>query len=349
MSFKVAVIGAGRMGRLHARVLSEMENAELVCVVDSNAAAADAVARQRDCRALTDAREAVDMVDCAIISVPTLHHLDVARPFVEAGKPTLIEKPFTNDPDAGEELIALAEKTGTSVQVGHTERFNPAVLAMQKYAISPKFIEADRISPFTFRSADVGVVLDMMIHDIDLVLMLAGGNVQAVHAVGINVLGPHEDICNARLMFDNGCVANVTASRLAIKTERKMRIFSEQAYVSVDYARKVGVVIKKDENLDLIQMASDLDVEDLAELAESVDYRTLVKMEELTVDESIEPLRLQAEAFRKTVVDGEAPVVSAADGLAAVRVAQEIVRNVKEYRWDGEDSSRTGLNLIRRD
>ena len=285
MSFRVAVVGCGRMGKLHARVLGEMPSAELVCVVDAKAAAAEALAKQRNCRALTDVAEAVGLVDAAIIAVPTVHHVAAATPFIAAGKPVLIEKPFTDNVAAGEELLALAARTNTSVQVGHTERFNPAVIAMQKYAIRPKFIEAQRISPFTFRSADVGVVLDMMIHDLDLVLMMVGGaQVEGLHAVGVNVIGPTEDICNARLIFDNGCVANVTASRLAIKTERKMRIFSEQAYLSVDYGKKVGVVINKGQNLDLIQMARELDVADLAELAQSVDYTKLLKVEQLVVD-----------------------------------------------------------------
>jgi len=349
MSFRVAVVGAGRMGRLHARVLSEMGEAQLVCVVDINPATAKAVAKQRNCEALTDAAEAVEKVDAAIIAVPTVQHVEVARPFIAAGKPVLIEKPFTNDVSAGEELIGLAARTGTSVQVGHTERFNPAVVAMRKYAIRPKFIEAHRISPFTFRSADVGVVLDMMIHDIDLVLMLAGGEVETIHAVGVNVIGEHEDICNARLIFDNGCVANITASRLAIKTERKMRIFSEEAYLSVDYGKKVGIVIQKSENLDLIQMARELDVDDLAELAESVDYAKLLKVEQLAMDDSTEPLSRQAEAFRETVVSGAPPVVSAADGLAAVRLADEIVRTVKQHHWDGKKSDRAGLDVIQRD
>ncbi|MGB2822945.1 MAG: Gfo/Idh/MocA family oxidoreductase, partial [Phycisphaerae bacterium] len=308
MSFRVAVVGAGRMGRLHARVLSEMDQAELVCVVDADPAVARAVARQRSCQALTDVAQAVGKVDAAIVAVPTAQHVAAARPFIDAGKCVLIEKPFTNDVAAGEDLIALARRRNTSVQVGHTERFNPAVVAMQKYAIRPKFIEAQRISPFTFRSADVGVVLDMMIHDIDLVLMMVAGNVESIHAVGVNVLGEPEDICNARLIFDNGCVANITASRLAIKTERKMRIFSEEAYLSVDYGRKVGIVVKKSENLDLIQMAREMDVEDLAELAQSVDYAQLLKVEELVVDASTEPLRRQAEAFGETVTRGAAPV-----------------------------------------
>ena len=338
------------MGKLHARVLSEMDAAELVCVVDAKLAAAEAVAKQRNCRALTNVGEAVELVDAAIIAVPTVHHIEAARPFIEAGKPVLIEKPFTDDVQAGQQLLALAEKTSTSVQVGHTERFNPAVLAMQKHAIRPKFIEAHRISPFTFRSADVGVVLDMMIHDLDLVLMMVGGaEVEQLHAVGVNVIGSTEDICNVRLIFDNGCVANVTASRLAIKTERKMRIFSEQAYLSVDYGKKIGLVINKSQNLDLIQMAREHDAEDLAELAQSVDYTKLLKVEELVVDDSIEPLRQQAEAFRRTVVDGEKPVVSAADGLAAVCLAQKIVEQIKSHRWDGKASDRSGLGVITKD
>lgn len=348
MSFRVAVVGAGRMGKLHARVLSEMPDAELACVVDVNPAAAQAVARQRNCPALTDPAEAVALADAAIIAVPTLYHLQAARPFVQAGKCVLIEKPLTADVASAEELLALAQQSGAGMQVGHTERFNPAVIAMRKHAIRPKFIEAHRISPFTFRSADVGVVLDMMIHDIDLVHMLVEGQVRTVHAVGINVIGAHEDICNARLIFDNGCVANVTASRLAIKTERKMRLFSEEAYLSVDYGKKVGIVITKSENLDLIQMARDTDVADLAELAEHVDYTKLLKVEELVVDDSTEPLRRQAEAFRDTVVNGAPPVVSAADGLAAIRTADRIVQAIKEYRWDGRDDGRKGLDLIRR-
>jgi predicted dehydrogenase len=350
MSFKVAVVGCGRMGKLHARVIREMPGAELACVVDAKSPAAEAVAAQRGCPALTDPAEAVALADAAIIAVPTVHHLAAARPFVQAGKSVLIEKPYTNDVAGGQELIALAQKTGASVQVGHTERFNPAVMAMKKHAIRPKFIEAHRISPFTFRSADVGVVLDMMIHDLDLVLMMVGGaEVVNLHAVGVNVIGSTEDICNARLVFGNGCVANVTASRLAIKTERKMRIFSELAYLSVDYGKKVGIVINKSANLDLIQMARELDVADLAELAQSVDYTKLLKVEQLVVDDSIEPLRSQAEAFRATVVEGKPPVVSAADGLAAVRLAQRIVEAIQSYHWDGTDGGRTGLGVITKD
>jgi len=348
VSFNVVIVGAGRMGKLHARVVSEMPEARLVGVVDANLAAATALARQRDCRGVTDAAELMDQVNAAIIAVPTMHHLSAARPFVQAGKDVLIEKPLANDPAAAAELIALAARTGSRVQVGHTERFNPAVVAMAKYRIVPKFIEASRISPFTFRSADVGVVLDMMIHDLDLLGMLVRQPVTLVQAVGINVIGAHEDICNARLTFEGGCVANLTASRLAVKTERKMRIFSEQTYLSVDYGQRVGMVIQKDANLDLIQMARDLKATDLGELAASMDYTKLLKVEQLVVDDSIEPLRRQAEAFRDTVVHNAPPVVSAADGLAAIELAQRIVESLKHHRWDGPASPREGLDVLRR-
>ncbi|MCD4823389.1 MAG: Gfo/Idh/MocA family oxidoreductase [Phycisphaerae bacterium] len=349
MSFRVAVVGVGRMGKHHARTLHQMEAAELVCVVDSNLSAAQTVAKQRDCEALETAEQAVDKVDAAIIATPTVAHLAAARPFVAAGKPVLIEKPFCEDPAAGQELIDLAAKTGTTVQVGHTERFNPASIALRKYDIKPKFIEAHRISPYTFRSADVGVVLDMMIHDIDLVLMYAGSDVVDIQAVGVNVIGETEDICNARLRFANGCVANITASRLAIKTERKMRIFSEEHYLSVDYGKKVGLVVEKKRNLDLIQMAREMDVNDIAELAQEVDYAKLLKVEELHPDENMaDPLTLQAEALRQTVEEGKPPICSAADGLAAVRVAQAIVAELKEHKWDGEANSRAGLDIIQK-
>lgn len=346
MRLKVAVVGAGRMGRIHARVLSEIDQAELVCIVDVNEATARAVARQRKCQALSSPAEAVDLVDAAIIATPTVQHIAAAEPFVRAGKAVLIEKPFTDDPAAGRELIKLAEATSAGVQVGHTERFNAAFLAVAKYAISPKFIEAHRISPFTFRSADVGVVLDMMIHDLDLVLLLAGDEIEQIQAVGVSVIGRHEDICNARLTFRNGCVANVTASRLAIKTERKMRIFSPEAYVSVDYGKKVGIVVKKSENLNLIQMAREMDVEDIAELAGSMDYTKLIKVEQLQVDDSSEPLRRQAEAFIQSVIHHRPPVVPARAGLAAIECALDIVRAAESHKWDGPGSTREGLDII---
>jgi len=349
MSLRVGVVGAGRMGKLHCRVLSEMPEAELACVVDVDRATAEAVAARHRAAALTRPAEAVDRVDAAIIAVPTTAHVDAARPFVDAGKPVLIEKPIAPTAAEAETLLAAADDRGVGVQVGHTERFNPAVQAIRRFDIQPKFIEAHRISPFTFRSADIGVVLDMMIHDIDLVLMMAGAEPVSVLAVGVNVVGAPEDLANARLAFPNGCVANLTASRLAIKNERKMRIFSEQAYLSVDYAKRVGVAVKKSENLDLIDLARQMDARDLAEFALGADYTKLVKFEELKVARTVEPLRNQAEAFCRCVREGAPPVVSGRDGLAAVRCAEAITESIKAHKWDGEASDRHGLDILRKD
>ena len=347
MPLKMAVIGAGRMGKLHARVLSEMPEVELVGVADTSAAAAEAVAAQRGCASFSDPNELIDLVDAAIISAPTIRHMDIARPFVAAGKSVLIEKPLTDDLDAGREFIELARKNRVVVQVGHAERFNPAVMAMKKYAIRPKFIESHRISPYTFRSTDVGVVLDLMIHDIDIVHMLAGcDEVESVDAVGVNVIGATEDIANARIRFTNGCVANITASRLAIKTERKVRVFSEDAYLSVDYQAKTGLVVQKSANLDLLQMARDMDADDLAELAQQGDYKSLVNIEQLNVDDSTEPLRRQAEAFVKSIEQGETPAASAEAGFAAVRLAQRITEAIKQHAWDGDPAGRVGLGVL---
>jgi len=346
MTPRIAVVGLGRMGKLHCRVLSEMPDVHLACVVDTDPDAVADAARRHGVEGLNDAAEAVDRVDAAIIAVPTGAHVAAARPFVQAGKGVLIEKPIAAASADAEELLKLAGRTGSVVQVGHTERFNPAVLAIRRFGIAPKFIEAHRISPFTFRSADVGVVLDMMIHDIDLVGMMVDAEPDRVEAVGVNVLGAHEDIANARVCFPGGCVANLTASRLAIKTERKMRIFSETAYVSVDYAKRVGIVVNKSANLDLIQMAREMDAKDLAELAAGVDYRSLVRYEELKVENTVEPLRSQAEAFCRTITAGAEPVVPGRAGLAAVRCAEAIVASIKAHHWDGDASDRVGLDII---
>jgi len=347
MALKIGVVGTGRMGKLHARVLGEVPEVELVGVADVKADVAEAVAAEHGCRVYAASADMVGDVDAVVVAAPTVSHAEVARPFVAAGKSVLIEKPLTDDLDAGRELIALARRNHAVVQVGHTERFNPAVMAMKKYAIQPKFIESHRISPFTFRSADVGVVLDMMIHDIDIVLMLAGGaEVTRVDAVGVNVIGHTEDIANARIAFANGCIANITASRLAVKTERKMRVFSEQAYLSVDYQAKTGLAVKKSENLDLIQMARKAGISNLAELAMSVDYAKLMKVEQLVVDDSAEPLRRQAEAFVRSIREGLTPEVSAEEGYAAVRLAQRITDAIRDHQWDGRPDGRVGPDVL---
>lgn len=346
---RVAVIGTGRMGRHHARIYSQMPETELVAVVDQDRGRAEAIAGEFGGRAVTDASAAIDDVQAVTIAVPTIRHLDVARPLIERRIPMLIEKPFAPTVAQAHELLALARKHGVLVAVGHVERFNPVVRAMERMGVIPKFIETHRISPFTFRSADVGVVFDMMIHDIDIVLDLVRDKPVRVEAVGINVLGPNEDIANVRVTFSRGCVANLTASRLALKTERKIRVFSEEAYLSLDYQKRSGVAIKKDANLDLIKMAREHNAEDLSQMA-GVDYGKLVKVEPLAVDDA-DPLRSELESFVRWVQTGspqsaaaEARVASAEEGLAAVQLAADIVASLKQHPWDGSAGNRVGLS-----
>jgi predicted dehydrogenase len=337
----VAVVGAGHMGRFHVQKYTQNPAARLVAVVDANVGRARALAEPLGVRfgaALTP--ELGDVV-AASIAVPTARHLEVARPLIERGISLLIEKPLAADVRDAEALAELAGRHDVIVQVGHTERFNPAVRAVERLGVQPKFIETHRISPFTFRSADVGVVLDVMIHDIDILLHLVRDEVVRVDAVGVNVLGRHEDIANARVAFRRGAVANLTASRLALKTERKLRVFSESAYVSLDYQKKVGIAVTRDQNLDILKLAREQNIEDLSQMA-GLDFGKMVHVEPLSIDDQ-DPLGVELDAFLKCVASRTKPPVSVEDGLAAVRLASQIVAALSAHRWDGEGGDRVGL------
>ncbi|HOK65754.1 MAG TPA: Gfo/Idh/MocA family oxidoreductase [Anaerohalosphaeraceae bacterium] len=330
---RTAVVGAGKMGALHARVYSRLPESRLTAVVDTDAARARSLAEQYGCEALTDPKDLIGRVDAVTISAPTAAHFSLAELFLKHRIPVLIEKPLASNVEEGRRIVRLAQQTQTVVAVGHSERCNPVVQAMKRLEIEPRFIEADRVSPYPFRSADVGVVLDIMIHDIDIILSLARSPVRQVEAVGVNVIGDHEDICNARLVFENGCIANITASRLALKTERKVRAFSRQAYLSVDYFRKEGIVIKTDPNIDVIkwirehQEAGDFDFS-------QVKWTELLHIEHLDITES-EPLRVEQEAFLRAVLEpGKRPEVTAEEGLAALECADMILQKVREHKWN---------------
>lgn len=324
----VGVIGTGRMGRLHARVYSQMPQVKLVGVYDANPEAAAEAAEQYDTKAFTDLGELLGQVSAVTIATPTVTHLEMARACLSRRVPCLIEKPLAKDSHEARQIVELSQAHKTLVQVGHIERFNPAVRAVDRLKMSPRFIEVTRISPLTFRSIDVGVVLDMMIHDIDIVLKLSGSKVSRVDAIGVSIIGNVEDVCNARLEFENGCVANLTASRVALKTERKLRVFSPDAYVSLDYQKKYGIIAQKSGNLDAIRNAVGKirrgEIEDLSDL----NYQDLVNVEELQIDD-VEPLRAEQEAFVGAVAGKGPSEVSAEDGLAAVEVAERIVGAIK--------------------
>jgi len=337
----VAVIGAGHMGRHHVRKYAQMPQARLVAIVDVDLQRARQLAEPLGVRYATELTPELGDVAAASVAVPTVRHLSVAAPLIERGIALLIEKPLAASLADAEQIAALAARYNTIVQVGHTERFNPAVRAVERLGLRPKFVETHRISPFTFRSADVGVVFDMMIHDIDILLHLVRDQVRRVDAVGVNVLGPHEDIANARVAFGGGAVANLTASRLALKSERKLRIFCEHAYVSLDYQKKSGIAITLDKNLDVLKLARERQVEDLSQLA-GFDFGKLVHVEPLTIEDR-DPLADELETFLDCARHRRRPPVSAEDGVAAVRLATMIVAAVKSHAWDGDASGRVGL------
>jgi predicted dehydrogenase len=321
------------MGQLHARVYAQMERVNLVGLYDADRDVALATRDKYGGEVFDSIDAMAERVRAVTIAVPTQHHAFVAEPLLRRGVACLIEKPLAKDVAEARQIVQWARQSGAVVQVGHIERFNPVVRSMSKITVEPRFIEVIRISPLTFRSIDVGVVLDMMIHDIDIVLRLARSPVAKIDAVGVSVIGGPEDICNARLTFENGCVANMTASRLALKTERKLRVFSPDAYVSLDYQKKYGIVARRTENLSAIRDAvariRSGEVENLSQL----DFAELVNVEELQIDDT-EPLRAELEAFVDSVTTGAPVEVSAEDGLAAVETATRIVQAIGESRLD---------------
>ncbi|MEM8835657.1 MAG: Gfo/Idh/MocA family oxidoreductase [Planctomycetota bacterium] len=347
-TLRCATVGVGRMGRHHARKYAEMAGCELVAVVDADEERRLTAAETHGCVALADEKELIDLgVDAVSIAVPTTYHRKCATPLLEAGIACLIEKPLAEDVEEGRKLVEIAERTGATLMVGHIERFNPAVRALERAqrddmgggesarGVVPRFIEVHRVSPMTFRSVDVSVVMDMMIHDLDVILWLMNGvEPSEVVASGVPVITEHEDVCNARLTFDmpqGPCVANITASRLAMKTERKVRIVGENGYVSIDFAAKAGVLIRKTANEMQLEEVRDAlrNGTDLSEL----NYMDLIAYEPLEIDHR-DQLEMEIEAFLTAVRTGERAPIDARAGFAAVRTAQRIIDAAQSMRRD---------------
>ena len=330
---RTAVVGAGKMGAIHAKVYDQLPQSDFVAVVDIDAARAKRLAEKYNCSAHADCSDILGKVDAVTIATPTVTHLKLARAFIKKGVAVLIEKPLAADVREGKRIVSLAKKNDCVVAVGHSERCNPVVQAMKRLDVEPRFIEANRISPYPFRSTDVGVVLDVMIHDIDIILSLAASKIKRIHAVGVNVIEDKEDICNARIVFDNGCIANITASRLALKTERKVRVFSRQAYLSLDYLKKSGIIIKADPNINVVKWIQQRKESGAFNMTK-VNWPDLLHIEQLDIDDK-EPIRLEQEAFLRAVADRTlAPEVSAQEGLAALECAAKILRSVKKHKWN---------------
>lgn len=302
---RAAVIGVGYLGRFHAQKFQANQNVDLVGVVDSDPKRAAEVAAEVETKAFTDYKELLPLVDLVSIVVPTQYHYAVALDCFNAGCHVLLEKPVTQTVAEADELIALAASKGLVFQVGHLERFNPAVMALKGVLKNPQFIESHRLAPFKPRGTDVNVVLDLMIHDIDILLSMVSHPLKSINSVGVPVLSGEVDIANARLQFENGCVANVTASRASRETMRKMRIFQQDAYISIDFQSRKISIYKKKKGMSLIPGLPN------------------VGMEERSFDQG-DPLKDEIDSFVLAVRDGTQPVVSGEDGKRALEVAIQI-------------------------
>ncbi len=302
---RVGVIGVGHLGRHHARIYSGLEGVELVGVADIVPGRADEIGGEYGAVATGDYRTLIGRVDAVSIAVPTEEHTRIGRDCLTAGLDVLVEKPIATTTGDARSLIDCAREHGRVLQVGHVERFNPVVEAAREVATSPQFFEVHRLSVFSMRSLDIDVVLDLMIHDIDIVLSLVPSNVAEIRAVGIPVLSDKADIANVRLEFENGCVANLTASRVSTDKVRKLRFFQPHNYVSLDYATQEGSLLSLDGG--------------------QIHHQRLIP-------EKREPLKVQLEAFVGAVGDRQAPRVSGEDGLRALDVALAVNREMESHR-----------------
>jgi predicted dehydrogenase len=308
---RAAVVGVGYLGRFHAQKYARIANCELVALVDSNPEARERVAAELGTRALPDPSELIGRVDAVSIATPTAAHFSIARELLAGGAHVLVEKPITETPEEARELIRLAAARQRVLQVGHLERFNAAILAAEPYLRTPRFIECHRLAPYRERGTDVNVVLDLMIHDIDIVQTIVGAAVTSIDAIGTPVFSEEIDIANARLHFANGCVANVTASRVSMKTERKLRLFSprDEAYLSIDLQQKILTLIRKRPG-----------APEAGQLP--------VTIEEQSFDPG-DALQAEIESFLDCIRSGREPVVGGEAGLRALETAIRITEQVR--------------------
>ncbi|MCX7805907.1 MAG: Gfo/Idh/MocA family oxidoreductase [Planctomycetota bacterium] len=324
MAIRTAVIGAGRIGSAHAKIYASLQDVRLVAIADP-AEKARRLAGELGCAATDDYRSLAGEVDAVSVAVPTSLHAEVAGFFLDRGVHCLVEKPLARSSVEARRLTDLAVARGVKLQVGHVERFNAAVVEAAKHIADPLYIEASRVSPFPFRSADVSVIMDMMIHDIDLILHLVGSEVSEVRASGAPILSDKEDIASARIEFASGAVASVTASRVAFKTERKMRVFSRGGYVSVDLLNRTVTLARKREALAFGKIRiSDLKPEDVGPDPLAFALKNLIEVEEIVCPAG-NALKEEIESFVSCVRSGSTPLVTGRHGVLAVETAERIL------------------------
>lgn len=332
---RVGVLGVGHLGKNHARIYSELDDCVLVGIVDPARERAEGLARDystpdQSVRVFDSPEAMVDAVDAVSVVVPTPQHLAVARPYLEAGKAVLVEKPLAATLEQADELIEVADRHSAMLQVGHIERFNPVVNAALPHIDEPLFIECDRIHPFSLRSTDVSVILDLMIHDIDLILHMIEAPLESVDALGARVLSPTDDLATARLLFENGCVAMVKTSRVAINRSRKIRVFCRRSYLSLDLVERRGTRLSLGEGYDPEEFLDEMGRISAPE-GEAAFLQKYLRMEALEI-EDYEPLKAELAAFLHAARTGEEPKVTGRQGRRAMAAASEIDRSIRYHR-----------------
>jgi len=306
---KLGVIGVGHLGQYHVKNLVTLSDVELVGIVDTNSQRAQEIAHRYNVPVYPDYHDLVGKVDGVTIVVPTIYHHEVGKFFLEKGIHTLLEKPITSTLKEASELVRLSKENQVILQVGHVERFNAGLIKLKEYIKNPMFIEGHRLAPFDPRVKDIGVVMDLMIHDIDIVLSLIKSEIKQIDAVGVKVLTPHEDIANARITFQNGCIANLTASRISPQKMRKIRLFQEDGYFSLDYMKPELEIYRK--------------------VATSSGITILPEKIVFDVNES---LKRELESFVQSIQEGKPPLVTGEKGKDALEVALEITEQIDQLK-----------------
>ena len=348
MRLRVGVVGVGPMGQGHARHYRDLPGCQLVAVVDPDPARRAETAMKTGAQAFADPSQLIGKVDAVSIASPTVTHRDVALRFIEAGVHVLVEKPLAQSTAVAEEIVAAARKKGVVLQVGHIERFNPAFKAARAVVNDPRYVVADRLSPYSFRSRDIGVVLDLMIHDLDIILEFLHDDVDRLEAIGIPVLGATEDMCDARLHFAGGALADVRASRVSMKKMRKIRLFQRDGYVSIDYGANSISIFRQSEAYRSGKIDPGAIDPKLLEDPFSFVFGQLLEVQELSIQGDpgagkVDALRDQLASFLEACRGEHPPVVSGEEGLRAVRLAGRIQAEVSTYLE--REARRAGLTL----
>ncbi|MEW4567287.1 Gfo/Idh/MocA family oxidoreductase [Tautonia sp. JC769] len=331
---RVGVVGVGHLGRHHARILSGIDGVELVGVADVRTEQAIAVAGPLGTSAFDDYRELLGRVDAVSVAVPTTLHHEVAGAFLSRGIHALVEKPLSTTAAEGRDLVELARKSGAVLAVGHIERFNPIWEAAIDRCPRPRYIDAERLGIYTFRSTDVGAVLDLMIHDIDLILSLVKAPVAAVSALGTPVFGGHEDLAQARLEFEDGCIADISASRASYQAARRMRLWGAEGYASIDFASRQATLVRPSESLRRGEM--NLDGVDLSRPDAVRDhlFGNVLQVDQISPPAPVDQLTAELTDFVHAVRLGRAPRVPGSEALDALRVAEQVLHGLRSYRLD---------------